>query len=1348
MNRWIANKLGLVNFWYYDIEEFELSDGKLLLRGSNGSGKSVTMQSFIPLLLDGNKAPERLDPFGTKSRKIENYLLDEDTDEKTAYLYMEFKRKESENYLTIGIGLKAIKNKPLQSWYFLVTDGRRVNKDLMLYRDSGHLIPLTKKQLENEIGDGGIYTEQQGEYMRKVNEHLFGFDDVETYDELLNLLINVRSPKLSKDFKPTEIYKILADSLKVLSEDDLRPMSESMENMDGLQTTLEEYKNSLKATENIKYHYDKYNKACLMEKGRKLLEKDNLIAEINKNIKSSEETLENLNAKFEELKEEGTTKEEELKKAESKYENLIVREEFKIKREIEDIKIRIEDNKKSYGQKEESLDNKKSQERQLEIKLKEEQGIADLDNVKVLDKIMELEDIGEEVAFTIGIGIIDEVKNNITQYDFQYINNSIKNYENKLKEGKKLLSDYNRVEIQYEELKKEQDKLIGENEKQKSEMLRVEELLTSEKEEYKVAFVKWANENREMIFNNGEDKEIFSIITKSESFDHLREVKELLGNIYNKHSGRLIGEKSIKERNILEINRQISNIEEEIEALNNMKDVEPERNKGALLNRERLVLDGINHIPLYKAVDFKKDVKDEMKIIIEKALVELGLIDALIINKKDMEKALNFGENQEDKYIISEPNFMKYNLTNYLQIDKSQLEGVNYEEVDNILQSIFLEEDKLCYLNERGAVGLGILRGKVSREDYSLKYIGATARKKHREDLIKEKEEGIVLLELEIDKIEKEIGCINSSIEILKAEYNKTPRLIHIEEGFKLIYSVEEKLKELEQKIINIENSIFSKGKELKEIKAKISEKLQGVELTHTLEAVEEALEGINEYKDVLRDVVTTQKAIISREALIASYKDSLDNIRLDIDNIYYDINLFSKKLKEDEIRLQSLAEALSAMDIEGIQKEIDECLTIKSKYPQKIKEISNELGKIESKILKLNEELNKYKETKEEELKFKNIFEEIFKEEYFLEYVVPREDGNIVTICKRLIKDLDLGESKSKEHYSNSLIESLNKNMAELREYSVKTPMIFIGGENEGTTIGWLRERVDIKCRVQGKEMGFLSLIDEIKRNIEETTLLISDEERRVFEEVLMNTISTKIKAKISLSKNWVDKINDLMESMDTSSSLKLSLKWLPKKAETEGELHISELLDILERGDRCSEDDLKKLADHFASKVKEALRSYEGSGEVRNYHTIIKEVLDYREWYEFRLYFTKRGEKKTELTNNKFFQFSGGEKAMSMYVPLFSAVYARYSSCRKECPRLISMDEAFAGVDENNIRDMFRLLKELDLDYILNSQILWGDYDTVDNLAICELIREENDDVVTVLRYHWNGEERRLIS
>ena len=69
VSKWHPNRMGMVDFWYYTNEEFHFDHGHMLLRGSNGSGKSVTMQSFIPLLLDGNKSSERLDPFGTRSRK-------------------------------------------------------------------------------------------------------------------------------------------------------------------------------------------------------------------------------------------------------------------------------------------------------------------------------------------------------------------------------------------------------------------------------------------------------------------------------------------------------------------------------------------------------------------------------------------------------------------------------------------------------------------------------------------------------------------------------------------------------------------------------------------------------------------------------------------------------------------------------------------------------------------------------------------------------------------------------------------------------------------------------------------------------------------------------------------------------------------------------------------------------------------------------------------------------------------------------------------------------------------------------------------------------------------------------
>ena len=65
---------------------------------------------------------------------------------------------------------------------------------------------------------------------------------------------------------------------------------------------------------------------------------------------------------------------------------------------------------------------------------------------------------------------------------------------------------------------------------------------------------------------------------------------------------------------------------------------------------------------------------------------------------------------------------------------------------------------------------------------------------------------------------------------------------------------------------------------------------------------------------------------------------------------------------------------------------------------------------------------------------------------------------------------------------------------------------------------------------------------------------------------------------------------------------------------------------------------------------------------------------------------------------------------------------------------------------MDDKNISSMFQLVHKLDFDYIMNSQSLWGCYETVTGLRIAELLRPMNSRIVTVIRYTWNGHERVL--
>src|SRR5690625_4132428 len=280
-NKWKMNRAGLLNFWYYDDEIFDFIDGKLLLRGSNGSGKSVTMQSILPILLDGRKSPDRLDPFGSRARKMEDYLLGEkeivDRDERTGYLFLEYKREDTDQYITTGIGLQARRHKNLHFWGFVITDNRRIGKDFFLYETEQQAgekerIPLSRVQLENRIGTGGHVVRTQGDYMKLVNKYIFGFESLEAYEDLIKLLIQLRSPKLSKDFRPTVIYDILEAALPPLTDEDLRHLSDTIEHMDQTKQQIEQLEREHEALDKVISRYHAYNEYSLVETASQYIE--------------------------------------------------------------------------------------------------------------------------------------------------------------------------------------------------------------------------------------------------------------------------------------------------------------------------------------------------------------------------------------------------------------------------------------------------------------------------------------------------------------------------------------------------------------------------------------------------------------------------------------------------------------------------------------------------------------------------------------------------------------------------------------------------------------------------------------------------------------------------------------------------------------------------------------------------------------------------------------------------------------------------------------------------------------------------------------------------------------------
>ena len=547
-----------------------------------------------------------------------------------------------------------------------------------------------------------------------------------------------------------------------------------------------------------------------------------------------------------------------------------------------------------------------------------------------------------------------------------------------------------------------------------------------------------------------------------------------------------------------------------------------------------------------------------------------------------------------------------------------------------------------------------------------------------------------------------------------------------------------------------LERELMEVGEALGELKRQAAEIAQKLYLTCSYETFRRADEAASDYRQHFYQLRSGHELFLQIRSHIEELGERQEILDGEMDQIRYEAGSAGRELKKEQEEYDSILRQLELTDYEQIRQKLDECMEWLKDYPERLQSCVAEKTLNEERIRALSEQAAQNEERISELRRRAEYLETCFAAERSLHYVeLPGEEAEGAESAEK-IRSLLAGECRDmdKEQIIRSLNQVYFENRGFLTDYQIMQTELFEELDREAQKGDPSAKRLDIAARYQGVRIPFGRLLTHLAEEIAELKDLIKAGDRELFEDILANTVSRKIRGKINSSNAWVEKMNSLMGAMNTSSGLKLNLRWRSRTAETEDQLDTKELVELLKKDYRLMrEDEAAKLSAHFRSKVEEARRHARDSGGMISFYQVMKETLDYRKWFEFQLFFQKGGERVKELTNSVFGTFSGGEKAMAMYVPLFSAVVAKYQGGRPDAPRLISLDEAFAGVDNRNIRDMFRLMTEFQFDFIINSQVLWGDCDTLDALAIYQLLRPENAKFVTVMPYLWNGHARVML-
>lgn len=1376
MSKWMLYRAGIFDFWHYKEEVFNLKDGKMLLRGSNGSGKSVTMQSFIPLLLDGNKSPERLDPFGSKSRKIENYLFGENNEkiDRIGYLFLEYKKEDADEYITTGIGLQSSKSSEDISFWGFIINNLRINYDLNLYTEGYNnegkqvKIARNKKQLDvllQECKCGKVVSEPK-DYAELVNNNIFKYKSLQGYRELINLLLQIRTPKLSnKEFKPKDMYEILKNSLPDLSYSDLRSLSETIETIDDMKAQLEKLQNDYGTLQKISQIYDDYNLYLITDKANEYLESHKRLDTGKIKKRDTERALERTQndlvsgeQRLNELKNEAEALEEQIR-------SLQKHKVFDLKSNLENCKINETNLKDQINNKDESIKRRETNERNYKSKLERLEEKKDGIVAKIDLTLSDMANLAQNMQFAIHDILEDQFKN---KYQSNDVNEILLHWDLEIKKHRKLLNQILELIRSLETIRNDQEKLTEEIEKLsvaaeeiKKRIEEEEKHFDSEINQIRTDIGNWNKGNQELLLNDAEIAQIYAGL--DELFDTVQpeEIIKIITDKYLTIYKTLTREETVLKQEQLTQENEIEKIKREIKAWQEMIEPEPERPIETTERRRILMLNTIPFIPFFSAVDFKANISLEKKERIEAALVEMGILDALIVPPEYYDLV-----DEDDRIIKPMPLRNQRTLLDILEPTPNPQINVSEEHIKEVLQSIALDDNSLSFVTLTGHYKNAVLEGYAVKTQAS-RYIGKEAQEQYKQRMISELQDKLAELSKKWERLNSKLLNTKERINTLEQEkqsitgFEKTKQIFtQLEKLFHELSVNEKRLTDLDEKKKEL-NSRF------RETRGKLTEQAQNISLAKTMESYTTALAEIDEYNNYYIDLKLKGNDYAHCQREINSTNQYLADLEVQILEAKGELNILRNELNKINQKIIKLEEALKLNKAEEIEAQIAKAITRKRQIPEdqekqikKNSEYSNKIMTFNEQLLILTKEINFHKTLSE-------AWEKVFLAEVFTRLVQDINDSQletserIIECAKKLVKDfkdeiLQMDFSKieadlSQVYYQNErdlveYIPSIKNSDEVLPEIETYSDVVFLA------LLERLKNRLNrkyVSLVFDGKEINPYSLAEKIKEKIELQNLLLTKEDERLFREVILHNVGDKIRTLINQAENWREDINSLMEKRNTSSGLRLWLEWKPKPTTEEGEIETAELVKLLMRNpDTLKESDFAKLSKHFNTKIKIAkeLLEEDENNNKKTLEDMIKDVLDYRKWFEFKLYYSLRNLPKAELTTNKFSQLSGGERALAIYIPLFSAVYSKYQDAGEVAPFIITLDEAFAGVDENNIRDMFELIEDLGFNYMMNSQSLWGDYDTVNSLNIYELQNPQNGEEITVIPYYWNGHSLNL--
>lgn len=1370
MTRFQLSRAGVLNVWQYDEQIFEFAGGRLLLRGSNGAGKSKTLEMLLPFVLDGDKA--RMTASGRHHTSLLWLMLDGYTGQNRAgYLWVEFSHGPAT--ITCGVGIRASQSsRTATAWYF--TFPGRVGEELALEDAAG---PLARERLRAAVeSGGGQFFESPRQYKHHVGRLLFGLEPGR-YDELLRLLYWLRQPQVGEDIEPARLAEQLVQALPQLDEDSVRAAGDTFDELAAFGEQLDRQRRSAEGVAAFAAVYADYAREVLRTRGAEVAAHHTERTRRSREVDRRDAAVTALADELHAAEHQHTTLEREQGELAARLAELRADPLLRTERELAGRRAVAAERGRTARAAGDVAQRARSRAEQAGVRVRREADVLhdDLAGYAAAGQrhAGELARAGARAPLPVASPLNEPTL--VGPDDAGEAVAALIAHRDGARAARPLLGELRAAVVvvaralddleiaaglraRAEELAAETDRQAEQEGGRQADAQRAADQAETG---FRAAFDSWRASPRAIAFDGAESLTA-DVVLALPTLARTAAEPVLRG-----HRDR---EKAAGARRAA-ARQTLSELTARHELVTGERDPAPGTppwQRGA-----RHDSDGA---PLWRLVDFAPALKPVARAAVEAGLEASGLLDAWIRCDGAVLDAARV-----DTVLPSGPPVAGPSLADLLTADPPPHAPVTASVVRGVLARVALEPvgevvettlaDAVVGLD--GSWRLGPLTGRATKP--TAQYIGATARAQERARRLAELDAQIAAHTAALDaataqetaartggdEIQAWLAAVPSGAELVTAWTRLDERIHYAEQARRratdadraaiAVRAVETNRRQDLVRVAGIHQLPTERGplearrETLLELDRAVGVHADGAAtlITRLVRWTEDAQRWEHDLADAEQSMATAETEQNRARSAQAAADELEQTIGAPLLEIRRRIDAAVEREQELHARGGELYKRIVGLHADGgaaRQARTDATERLAEHEPvladavRRLAQLVDTPGLLDSGLPVTasppvglsgstdSSDLSRMpgSPAPSEPAQRSTVFD--LAAGYRAGQAVP---AAVLTSARRL------AELPASARDASSVLAAWQDAVSgpagdvDPRVSEIGGALAAIGRDDSGEhPIGALATR----------------LAAAVTRDAD----LLTDRERRLFEEHILGDLGESLRSRRMEAEELVTEMNQLLARVTTSQGIQVQLRWRLREDVAADARRAVGLLGnpvgaLLPEERRELRDALHRLIEASRADAPED-----------SYSEHLVRALDYRRWFAFRIRYTRPETAGVWHELHRRSPLSQGEQKVVCYLPLFAAAAAHFSSlagAAPHSPRFVLLDDAFPKIDVRTHPLLFGLLVQLDLDFVVTSERLWGDHATVPSLAIYEALRDPNERGIAQYRHHWDGTRLKAV-